>query len=138
MALSKAGGTPDIRTTTHGDLRVKQRLGLPAKAVAREVANAYARGIRREKFTGIFRKYLDKLHMKGVNTNTATDIIVHGNHIYLFAGTVLVTNWPVPKEYRAGLEKGRKNAKVHDLSDGEEVEVLSSVERKSGNQERGG
>ena len=86
--------------SSHGEKRVKMRLGLPAKAVDREVANAYARGKRRTEFTGLIRKYLDNLYAKGVNSGSATDIVVHGNNIFLFAGSILVTTWPLPPQHR--------------------------------------
>lgn len=81
-------------------MRVKKRLGLPTKAIPRQVNNAYSRGRKREEFKGPIRKYLDFLWYKGRNTQAATDIIVYGNAIFLFAGRILVTSWPLPARFR--------------------------------------
>lgn len=88
--------TISSRVSAHGHDRVQQRLGLPSKAVDRNVANALARGRKRTDFSGDTRKYLDKLWQKGRATNAAVDILVYGSVVYLFKGTILVTTWPLP------------------------------------------
>lgn len=85
--------------STHGGKRIAQRLGLPDCALERQTSNALARGIKREKFRGPLRKYLDWLWRKGQYQQAATDIKVYNDNIYLFAGPVLVTAWPMPSEY---------------------------------------
>lgn len=70
-------------------------MGLPWRAVRRSAQNAYMRGRRRHEFKGRFRKYLDGLYEKGQATQSATDIVVYGDNIFLFAGNCLVTMWPV-------------------------------------------
>ena len=117
---SKGGGA-----SAHGTERVRQRLGLPAKAVDRAVRNALARGTKRTEFSGSLRRYLDLLWHKGRERNAADNIIVYGQIIYLFAGDLLVTTWPLPPKYRnrkAVLE--RTHAEVTDGGSLEEDETL--------------
>lgn len=107
-----AGG----KSTTHSMKRVTGRFGLPDAAVDRQVMNALARGTKREKFYGPVRKYLDHLYRKGCNMQSATDIIVYNDNIYLFAGSILVTAWPMPNGLRDHEQKQRLSYREKDAS----------------------
>lgn len=91
--------------SSHGAERIRGRLGLPAKAVERQVGNALARGMKREKFKGPLRQYLDKLWRKGLAMQSATNIVVYQDNVFLFAGSVLVTAWPLPGRFLDGKEQ---------------------------------
>jgi hypothetical protein len=95
----------ETSTSSHGVIRGKGRFGLSDKAFERTVANARARGKKRECFYGPMRKYLDHLWRKGIRTQAATDIFVYNDAIFLFAGTILVTAWPVPRGLSDGKEQ---------------------------------
>lgn len=96
---------------------MRSRLGLPARATERAAANALVRGIKRTKFSGNLRRYLDALYHKGKRENSAQNIIVYGDVVYLFAGDILVTTWPLPSRFRG--YKRKNNAEVSDR-EGEE------------------
>ena len=89
-----------MRTTKHGDKRLRERSGIPRKAVSKQLARVVEFGKDRTTFGGPFRRYLDTLWRKGKDTERADKIIVYGNDIYLFANGALITTWPVPVKYR--------------------------------------
>lgn len=105
--------------TSHAAIRGKGRFGLSEKAWARTVANALARGKKRECFYGPMRKYLDHLWRKGQRLQAATNIIVYNDAIFLFAGTILVTAWPVPR--------GLRDVKEQRVSDHQEAELVHAA-----------
>lgn len=86
-----------MHITRHGAERVRERLGVPKRAVARRAALALERGRPREDFSGSFRKYLDakfRLH------HVADNMRVFGNHLFLFQGDILITAWTIPLCFR--------------------------------------
>lgn len=87
----------EIHVTDHADLRVRKRLGVPRKAVDRQVAKALAEGATHADFSGAMRRYLDHVFLK---ERRANNIRVHAGHIYLFAGNSLITCWPLPSKLR--------------------------------------
>lgn len=92
----------DDLLTHHGEERMRKRLGLPRKAVARTAEKALREGYTHSQFSGSFKRYLDGVYLK---ERTANNLRVYGGHLYLFAGETLVTCWQVPNKFR--------NAKPH-------------------------
>jgi hypothetical protein len=109
-------GSGKTSLSSHGAIRGLGRFGLSDKAFERTVANARARGKKRECFYGPMRKYLDHLWRKGLRTQAATDIYVYNDAIFLFAGAILVTAWPVPR--------GLSDVKEQRLSGYQETEIV--------------
>lgn len=105
--------------SSHAVIRGKGRFGLSEKAWMRTVSNALARGKKRECFYGPMRKYLDFLWRKGQRLQAATNIIVYNDAIFLFAGTILVTAWPVPR--------GLRDVKEQRVSSYQEIEVVHAA-----------
>lgn len=87
------------KITAHGEERLRKRIGIPARATERSARNAKVRGKKRTEFSGPVRRYLDKLHYRGKLENKATDIVVYGQVIYLFAGEYLLTCWRLPNKF---------------------------------------
>lgn len=73
-----------MKITKHADKRIRKRLGLKRKAVARRAAQAIANGKRREMFTGSLRRYLDKLFF---NYGGKNELIVYHNMIFIMHGS---------------------------------------------------
>lgn len=84
--------------TTHADLRARERLGIPRRAVARMAAKALACGVPREHWSGDMRRYLDA---KAERSAPGVDIRVYGEFIYIFGimGT-FVTCFALPDYLR--------------------------------------
>ena len=110
------------RITSHGEQRIRERLGLPVRAIKRAADNALVRGTPRTKFKGGLRRYLDMLLEKGKLSNAATDIKVYGGNIFLFAGEYLVTTWPVPAKFASDIRG--VNGKRPDPKNLREIEPL--------------
>lgn len=88
-----------MKVSRHGDDRVRERLGLPRKAVEREAAKALEHGRPRTEFSGSFRRYLDALFHQG--EYRAAEMRVHNQYLFLFASDhTLITAWLLPVKWR--------------------------------------
>lgn len=88
--------------TNHAAKRLKQRLGLPKKAVLRIADKAYQEGWTHADARGRLKRYLDGLYLA---EEKATDMRIHGNFIYLFHGNILITVLNLPKNLRGGVPR---------------------------------
>lgn len=86
-----------LQITTHGGKRVRERVGIPKRAVARLAARAMADGAMHSQFTGSMKRYLDGIYMERGSANNMR--ILHG-HLFLFADERLVTCWALPERFR--------------------------------------
>lgn len=96
--------------TRHAEHRVRERVGIPKKAVRRAAANAMTDGIKRTETNGALRRYLDYLYFKG--DCMANNIVVYNDKIYLFNEDTLITILNVPgahmKQTAKLMQKKRK------------------------------
>ena len=95
MILRKATALPSYK-------RIKERCGLPKKAVERSATLALQKGLSHKESTGSLKRYFDYLflsHKKGSN------IRLYGNHVYIFTQNSLVTVLPLPNEHKKSLLK---------------------------------
>lgn len=83
--------------TNHSERRFKERTGLPKRLVAKKAAEALERGITHAEATGPLRKYYDKLYL---DHQTANNIRVMHNMVYIFYFDVLITVFPLPQSLR--------------------------------------
>lgn len=98
-AISPRQPTPDAPVLTkHSVKRIRQRLGVPKKSAERCARRALAHGRSCEEFTGEFRAYLDNV-MRGQPGNNF--IRVHGEHLFIFSGNVLITVFDLPGGIKA-------------------------------------
>lgn len=97
-----------MKVTKHGDKRVRQRIGIPRKAVEKLSVAARADGRKPADFTGSFRKYLDWTSREYMST----PLVYHG-YIWAFAGDKLITVYSVPTRFRNhAKEKGVKDETI--------------------------
>jgi hypothetical protein len=91
------------RYSNHGAKRARKRLGLPKKAIQREVERALKFGLRRKDFDGEVGKYVDSLVMKTELYGKIPIVILYGNNVYIFSdtatGPVLITTYQLPRKY---------------------------------------
>ena len=90
------------KVTQHGADRVRERVGVPKRAVARMADKAFADGAKHSDFAGSMRRYLDGVFLEHGNAN---NMRVYNQHLFLFAGATLITAWPVPQKYRSAALK---------------------------------
>lgn len=95
--------------TNHGKKRVRERNGLPKKAVLASVDRALKKGLKREELSGSLRRYADSLYWQG--EFKGKNIIVYGNMIYIFDRMVLITTFAVPRKYLKTVEAIKEKKK---------------------------
>ena len=84
--------------TRHGEKRVRQRVGINKKAVAKNADNALAHGIDYARAKGRLKRYIAWLFNKyGGNGN---NIRVYNGYVYVFHDDILITILFLPNEYR--------------------------------------
>lgn len=88
----------------HGKKRIRQRVSISK----RQVDLAIKRGNSINKYSGSFRRYLDKLRAKQEEVH----LRIYGNHIYIFnAYWILITVLNIPAKYLKYKSKGGNNEK---------------------------
>ena len=91
--------------TNHARDRLKERCGLPKKALDRNARNALDKGISHSECVGSLKKYLDYLYLSHKNGN---NIKIYNNHVYIFFVDRLVTVLTLPNTYKDALNKINK------------------------------
>lgn len=92
-----------LQITAHGGKRVRERVGIPKRAVAKLAARAMVDGATHSQFTGSMKRYLDAIYMDHGSTNNMR--ILNG-YLFLFADERLVTCWLLPERFRRTKPKG--------------------------------
>lgn len=87
----------NLYITNHSERRFKERTGLPKRLVTKKAREALERGITHAEATGPLRKYYDKLYL---DHQTANNIRVMHNMVYIFYFDVLITVFPLPQSLR--------------------------------------
>ena len=86
-----------MEITRHGEARLRERMGVPKKAVARLAERALAEGKTHGEFAGAIKRYLDGVFLEYRN---ATNMRVYAQHLFIFAGEKLITAWLLPSKFR--------------------------------------
>jgi len=88
--------------TDHARRRLKERVGLPKRAMQRMADRALQEGQCHRDARGRARRYLDRLYLK---EETANQIRVHGAFVYLFEDRRLITVLPALKWLSKGMRR---------------------------------
>ena len=83
--------------SNHGADRIRERVGLPKKAVDKNVERAFEKGLKHGELSGGLRRFIDALYLEH---RMANNIRIYCGMVYLFCGNVLVTVVPLPQKYR--------------------------------------
>ena len=94
--------------TKHGTKRVRQRVGVSKRGVERAAEKAMTQGITHEQSTGKVHQYITRLYFQH---NTANNIRIWCNYVYIFCDDRLVTVFNLPPELRKPVEKMRNRMK---------------------------
>ena len=96
----------------HAKKRMRERCGLPKRAIERNAEIALRDGLKHAECTGRLKKYVDYLflsHKKGGK------IRLFNNHVYIFTvKEELITVVPLPKAHRDAVKKTIKRRKSDD------------------------
>lgn len=87
-----------ISVSKHAAKRMRQRLGIPKKAVEAEAFRAVTQGLQEDDFTGAFRDYLTDSH--SINEFDG-DYFVTPSGIHVVDHATVITVLPLPKEHKA-------------------------------------
>lgn len=86
-----------MHITQHGEGRIRERIGVPKRAVPKLAADALAKGKSHADFAGSMRRYLDGIFLEHRN---ATNMRVFAQHVFIFNGDTLITAWMLPPKFR--------------------------------------
>ena len=89
--------------SNHARDRINERLGLPKKSAAKNAAVALEHGVSHKEATGRLRKYIAYLYLS--HGKAASNIRIYGNHVYIFAGSRLITVLPLPNAHKNAAAK---------------------------------
>ena len=95
--------------TDHAKDRIRERCGLPKKALERNAKNALEKGVRHNECIGTLRKYVDCLFLSHKNGN---NIRIYNNYSYIFCNDRLITVLLLPNIYKDALNKTIKKREV--------------------------
>lgn len=95
--------------TQHAQTRIKERCGLPKKAIKKNALIALQNGVCHNETTGRLKKYIDWLFLSyGYGGN----IRLYNNHVYIFTiSDKLITVLPLPNIYKNAVNKILKRRK---------------------------
>lgn len=86
-----------MKVTQHGERRVRERLGVPKRAVARMAEKALTDGTSHSDYSGSFKRYLDGVFLEYKKAN---NMKVYSQHLFVFHDKTLITAWLLPSKYR--------------------------------------
>jgi len=97
-----------VTVTDHGRNRIHERCGIGAKAAGRIAKIVFEKGLTYAETTGPLNRYINSLYMYN---ETANNIRMYGDKVYIFCGEVLVTVLDLPRKYRTIVNKliGKRN-----------------------------
>ncbi|MDA4845993.1 hypothetical protein [Hoeflea poritis] len=97
--LRRTGLLMAVILTRHGTKRVRQRLGVPMKAVEKLANDAFDHGAAPEAFSGRLRRYLDWIRKNRAETDLPTLRVRH-RHVFIFKDNHLITAWLLPADLK--------------------------------------
>ena len=102
-----------MNISKHAKDRLKERCGIPKKAIERKVKIALEKGLKHKETSGSLRKYVSALYCK---EKDGTNITLHDDMVYIFTKTTLITVFHLPNKYKnllkKQLERKTKNMKT--------------------------
>lgn len=96
-----------IQITLHGEERIRERLGIPKRAVKTLALKAWLFGYTQHEVTGDLKRHLSIMS----HTKEEGKVILYGQWIFLFDNTKLVTVVPLPKALHMAAAKLQKREK---------------------------
>lgn len=97
------------RVTNHAAKRTKERLGIPKRISEKNADQALKLGIKHSDTSGSLHRYITSLYWK---QQTANNIRIYCENVYIFHNDTLITVFPLPQKYRSTVEQTRR--KVHE------------------------
>ena len=86
-----------MRTTKHGEDRIRKRVGINKKAVKRLQDIALTKGVTHKDCIGSLHRYVTFLWHQN---KAATNIRLYADYVWIFTDLSLVTVFPMPNKYK--------------------------------------
>lgn len=86
-----------MTVSRHGASRLRERMGVPKRAIEKLAADALTKGKKHSDFAGSMRRYLDGVFLEH---RTANNMRVFAQHLFVFDGDTLITAWMLPSKFR--------------------------------------
>ena len=83
--------------THHANKRMRERVGIPKRAIDRYAENALDNGLTHADCKGSLKRYIDSLYFRNHDAN---NIRIYNGNVYIFHDDVLITVLKLPKKYR--------------------------------------
>lgn len=96
--------------TNHAAQRTKERLGISKRIAEKNADKALQMGIKHSDTSGSLHRYIASLYWK---QQTANNIRIYCDNVYIFHNDTLITVFPLPQKYRKTASKIRKE-KQHE------------------------
>lgn len=93
----------NLKITRHGKERMKQRLGLPKRAIRRHLKIVVDDGLRHKDLNGSLLSYINWQVIK--YKYKCNNPIVHGHHLYIFNDQTLITVVELPTKLKTLADK---------------------------------
>lgn len=92
-----------LKITRHGKNRMKERLGLPKRAIRRHLKIVLKDGLTHKEMNGSLLSYINWQVIKF--KHKCNKPIVHGHHLYIFHNETLITVLELPTKLKALADK---------------------------------
>ena len=97
MKTSLFSSFSPVHITEHAQERARERFSMSEKSLARIAERAWYMGLSRRQSKGRLRRYFDDCWE---SYETADNIRLYGQYVFIFSGQVLLTLWHLPVAYR--------------------------------------
>lgn len=95
------------RVTDHAARRTKERLGISKRAAEKNAEKALQTGIRHCDTSGGLNRYISALYWRH---QTANNVRIYCDNVYIFHDSVLITVFPLPQKYRKTAAKIKRRS----------------------------
>lgn len=94
-----------VSVSRHAKDRIKERVGVPKKAALSVAQKAFDEGVDHSAARGQLKRWMTKLFMEYRSANNTR---IYGNHVFLFAGTHLITVLHLPHGMEGAAKKSKR------------------------------
>lgn len=92
----------EIKVTKHAYKRARQRLKWKRDTLDRMMGKVFVEGLKPSAFSGVFGRYIRKKLNKG---GVANHLMIHGEVLFFFKDSVLITVYKVPSKFSKCLRR---------------------------------
>ena len=129
------GKPHELQVSKHGAKRVRERVGLPKRAVERNAQRALEEGIGYREATGTLRRYISWLYE--LYDGNGNNIRIYGDKVWIFHDAILITVLNVPGEHRKAAVSAQAKRRAEGASAGAKRQDAPETRDKGAADRRG-